>query len=121
MMDFSSFVKKAMHQDNQNKFAPFSGSLDNVPIDFLPFYKNFNPLDVEISYEGNAIHFFPVDQLNSLQEEYSYLSSQFIFTSCNGDPIFWDHGSIYTCAHGTDKSDWELIANNLNDYFSLLL
>lgn len=120
-MDFSLFVKKAIIQDNQNKFSPFDGPLDNIPEEFLPFYKDFNPVDVEISFEGNAIHFFPAEQLSSLQEEYSYLSAQFIFASCNGDPVFWDHGSIYTSTHGTETSDWEQIADDLDAYFSSIL
>ena len=115
-MDYSKFVEKAVLKDKRNIFSRYDGSLDIIPDDLKEFYKKSNPLDVEI----NAVKFLPAEELIALQREYSYLSAQFVFATCNGDPIFLNDGCIYTCPHGVKNAQWELLSDNIMSYLESL-
>ena len=117
-MNFEDFKKYAVAIDSNNIF----GECDDVPTivpEFLKiFYKKFNPIDVEVEIDNAIVRFYPANQLNILQEEYN-ISDVFIFATCNGDPIFIHNGAVYSCAHGNDKSQWELLTNRLYKCFIL--
>ena len=115
-MKYSEFVKKAVLQDERNIFSKYDGNLDCVPDVLKIFYKESNPVNVEINYT----RFLPVEKLDSLQAEYSYLNAQFIFATCNGDPIFLHDGSVYTVPHGVKNPKWELLAKDIETYLSSL-
>jgi hypothetical protein len=106
-MDFSKFVSKATEQDKRNKFAKYDGNLDMVPDELKPFYRVYNPVDVEIDTGIGSVRFCPADSLGELQSEYAYLGVQFVFATCNGDPIFLNDGQVYTCPHGVNTPKWE--------------
>lgn len=116
-MEYSEFAKKVVLHDTRNRFAKFDGNLDCVPDVLKTFYKENNPLDVEI----NSVRFLPVEKLDSLQEEYAFLNAQFVFATCNGDPIFLHDGCVYTAPHGVKKPEWELLAKDIETYFESLL
>ena len=99
-MNFSSFALKAIELNRQNKFEKCNENINIVPDDFKEFYRNYNPVDVEIEIDNAIVRFYPVINLSELQVEFSYINAQFIFASCNGDPIFYEAGKIYTCPHG---------------------
>lgn len=73
-MECSEFEKKAVLHDTRNRFTKFDGNLDCVPDVLKTFYKESNPLDVEI----NSVRFLPVEKLDSLQAEYAFLNAQLI-------------------------------------------
>ena len=108
-MNFSTFAKTAVEQDARNKFGKYDGELGFVPTEFQTFYRCFNPEDVEIRKTGGTIRFYPAGNLAELQKEYQYLKAQFIFATCNGDPIFFHDGQFYTCPHGVREPEWEKI------------
>ena len=120
-MDYSVFVRKATSQDARNIFKKYEGNLDTVPEELKPFYRDHNPIDVEIDSDGVAIRFYPVEELLPLQTEYSYLNAQFIFATCNGDPIFLNEGHVYTCPNGVQSPLWEELSSSIEQYFSSLL
>ena len=112
-MDFSKFVERAVQYDKRNTFSKYYGDLTGLPDVLKDFYRESNPIDVEF----NNIHFFPVEELNDLQEEYSYLTAQFVFATCNGDPIFLHDGCVYTAPHGVEDPKWELLSTSVDTYF----
>lgn len=116
-MDFTYFVRKAISYDNRNAFSQYSGDLTGIPEQMKSFYKENNPVDVEV----NFIRFYAVEELSELQDEYSYLNAQFVFATCNGDPIFYHEGKIYTSPHGVDKPEWELIGENVETFFKSIV
>lgn len=116
-MDFNNFVRKAIEDDSRNVFSQYSGDLTGIPEPLKTLYKESNPVDVEV----NFIRFYAAEELNGLQNEYSYLNAQFIFATCNGDPIFFHEGKIYTCPHGVDKPEWELIGENVETFFDSIV
>lgn len=117
-MKYSEFSEKVILQDNQNIFSKYDGNLACVPDVLKQFYKENNPIDVEI----NGVRFVPAEKLYAIQLEYSYLKAEFIFATCNGDPIFWHTGCIYTVPHGVKTPKWELLSKNIETYlFSLLI
>lgn len=115
-MEYSEFEKKAILYDARNSFSKFEGNLDFVPDVLKPFYEKSNPLDVEI----NCVRFFPIAKLDSLQVEYAFLNAQFVFATCNGDPVFLHDGCVYTAPHGVKKTEWELLAKDIETYFESL-
>ncbi len=117
-MDYSRFVSKAVAQDKRNKFMKYNGELNFIPAEARDFYQNFNPVDVEIGMNGSSVRFYPVLELMNLQKDYDYLRVQFVFATCNGDPIFLYQGHVYTCPHGINDPKLEKIAENWNDFFS---
>ncbi len=116
-MEYSEFARKAVLQDERNVFSAYEGSLEEIPDVLKTFYKENNPSDVEI----NAVRFFPAEELSGLQEEYSYLKAQFVFATCNGDPVFMHDGNIYTCPHGAEAPEWEPLAADFKGYLDWLL
>lgn len=120
-MDYSFFVRKATSQDGRNIFKKYEGSLDAVPETLKPFYRDHNPVDVEIDTNGATIHFYPVEELTSLQSDYSYLNAQLVFATCNGDPIFINEESVYTCPHGVVSPAWEKLSDSIEQYFLSLI
>ncbi len=119
-MNYSEFASKAVAQDKRNKFMKYVGELGFVPNETRDFYQNFNPVDVEVGMNGSSIRLYPVSELIELQKEYDYLCVQFVFATCNGDPVFLHQGKIYICAHGVNAPQWEKLADSWNDFFSLL-
>lgn len=120
-MDYPDFVSKIIEQDRRNIFVKYTGSLEYIPDEMKLFYQTFNPIDVDIDCNGVGIRLYPAEKLISLQTEYSYLHAQFVFATCNGDPIFMHEGKIYTCPHGVKQARWELLARNIIAYFDLLV
>lgn len=104
-IDYASFVKKAISCDERNVFKPYDGSLDTVPEELKAFYRDNNPVDVEIDNNGIAVRFYTAEDSTSLQDEYSYLSAQFVFAACNGDPIFLKEGYVHTRSHGVEATE----------------
>ena len=115
-MEFAAFVKYAIAQDSRNRFGKYDGDLSCVPLELQPFYRDFNPEDVEIDGANGAVHFCPANKLAELQKEYSFLNVQFIFATCNGDPIFFHDGQIFTCPHGVSRPEWEKLSNDFVHY-----
>ena len=120
-MDYSAFAQRAVALDKRNRFSSYEGSLDAVPEHMKDFYRLYNPVDVELSYEGTSIKFYPVEQLDLLQEEYAPLKGQFVFATCNSDPIWCYEGKIYTGPHGTIDLKWELLAEKIGDFLTSLV
>ncbi|MFQ7158201.1 MAG: hypothetical protein ACLRPX_00590 [Ruthenibacterium sp.] len=116
-MEFSKFVTKAGLYDKRNTFAKFDGCLKGLPDVLQDFYRENNPIDVEI----NNVRFSPVEELGDLQAEYSYLNAQLVFATCNGDPIFLQDGHVYTAPHGVKNPKRELLSENIEAYFLSLV
>lgn len=115
-MDFSKFVEKAILYDKRNVFSQYDGDLSGIPDELKTFYKDNNPTDVEV----NGVRFFAAKDISDLQTEYSYLSAQFVFATCNGDPIFLYGGHVYTCPHGVRDVAWELLSDDMANYLDSL-
>ena len=117
-IDFVTAVKK---QDKRNMFEPFSGDVSSLPEAIQEFYKNSNPVDVEIRLANYLqIRFYNVGNLAAIKEEYGLAESAFLFATCNGDPIYLQDGKVYTEAHG-GFSKPEMLANSFTEYLKLLM
>ena len=119
-MDYSKFMQLAIAQDSRNLFSSTDSDPSIVPNALKAFYKTCNPVEVDIDFDGVYVHFIPAEELKDIQQEYAYIHAQFIFATCNGDPIFYDHGVIYTCPHGVANPDWEQIADSFDQYLDML-
>ena len=108
-MDFSLFSTKALIQNEYNKFEKYDGNVDFVPDEFKAFYRGYNTACVEIEFNNGDVRFYSVFELTELQEEYAYLNAEFIFATCNSDPIFFNDGQVYTCPHGVREPKWEAL------------
>lgn len=105
---FESFVQKALAQDKRNCFSPYDGPVDFIPDAFQAFYRDTDPIDVEIrSGAYGSVRFFPAAELQQQQEAYEVTPEMFVFASVNGDPIFLSDGVVYTYAHGCKGVPWE--------------
>ena len=120
-MEYAVFVEKAVALNERNKFEPYEGNIDIVPDEIKPFYRDYNPVRVEIGFYGVSIRFCPVKELLELQKEYSHINAQFIFATCNSDPIFMNDRCVFTCAHGTHEPQHEKKAESFSDYLKSLV
>lgn len=118
-MLIEDFVKKSIKQDKRNVFEETSAD-DNLPNVLKEFYQKANPVDVEITMDGNAVRFIPVDELSDIQMDYALGDERFIFATCNGDPIYVYKDKIYTCCHGTSKLEGELLAEEFSLFLALI-
>ena len=118
LIDFVTAVQK---QDKRNIFKPFSGDVSSIPDEFQEFYKNNNPVDVEIRLDNHSqIRFYSIDSLPAIKEEYGLPESVFFFATNNGDPIYHQDRKIYTEAHG-GISKLELLSNSFAEYIQFIL
>lgn len=117
-MDFSTFSKKAVAQDKRNRFGKYTGQQGAIPDALLSFYREYDPLDVEVELAGACVRFISAAELESTSDEYPFLHEQFIFATSNGDPIFLNEGHVYTCPHGGGQPKWELLADDFATYLS---
>ncbi len=117
-MEFASLVQKALAQDGRNRFAKFDDPLPFVPEIMLPFYRQFNPEDVEVEINEAIVRLIPAAELESVKKEYPEISDQFIFATSNSDPIFLHEGAVYVIPHGVPHPEWEKLADSLDDYLS---
>lgn len=117
----TEFVEAVQNQDKRNVFKPFLGDVSSIPEEFRKFYKNSNPIDVEIRLDNlSQIRFYSVDRLQAIKNEYGLPESAFCFATCNGDPIYYLNGKIYTEAHGGDPRP-ELLASSFHDYIEFII
>lgn len=42
------------------------------------FYQQANPVDVEVTMDGNAVRFVPADELETIQSDYSMGKERFV-------------------------------------------
>lgn len=115
-MTIKDFVSKAIAQDDRNVFEPCA-TVDNLPTDIVELYKNANPIDVELNLDGIIVRFFPYDELEMVQQEYSLPKPAFIFATSNGDPIYLMEGKIYIGLHGSSDNFGELFAESVEKLF----
>lgn len=118
-MEYSAFVSKAIKEDSRNTFSVCTEELNLIPNEAKDFYQNYNPLDVEIGMNGSSVKFYPVSELEELQSDYQYLGVDFVFATCDGDPIFLHEKKVYMCPHDVDNPKWEKMADGFRDFFSL--
>lgn len=118
-MRIEDFVKKSILQDERNVFDE-SNVDDSIPVVLKEFYQKANPVDVEITMDGNAIRFVPVGELSDVQLEYQLGDERFVFATCNGDPIYVYMEKIYTCCHGTSEFSDEFIAGDFSLFLDMI-
>lgn len=75
---------------------------------------------IEVLLDDVPIQFVPAKSLIATTQTYSYINASLVFATCNGDPIFWDKGKIYTCAHGVKNPNWEYISPSFDDFLTSL-
>lgn len=120
-MKTEEFVKKVRKLDIKNLFSRYDGSLDIVPNEMKSFYANYNPSKVEIGNNGTSIYFIPAENLIKENRCYSSMNIGFVFATCDGDPIFYSGGMVYTCPHGVKSPEWELLAESVEEYFDIIV
>ena len=117
---FEKFKEFAENHDKKNKFGSFYLA-DEFPIiseQLKDFYKDYNPLNVEIDLGKNGVlRFFSGDELMNIQQEYD-LDSYLVFAELEGDPVAIKDGSVYISVHGTGQFDFEMIND---DFVSFLM
>lgn len=92
-----------------------------IPEVFRPFYKEYDPLEVELPYDGNSLNLIPYKDLGSMLEDYELDKASLVFATCNGDPFFLNDQKVYTCMHGADKTGWELLNDNVEEFFDSII
>jgi hypothetical protein len=119
-MCIKDFVNCAIEQDKTNVFAT-ANNVGDIPEELQEFYREANPLDVEISMDGNGVRFHSLNDLRELQTEYVLPDGRFIFATCNSDPIYLYRGKIYTCYHGSAEVKDELMADNFESFLEMII
>lgn len=81
-MNIIEFKNRAIAQDKRNIFGEYNDNVSFIPNDLQKFYISCNPLDVEVSMNENSIKFYPVKELDNLQNDYKLTKNKFIFATC---------------------------------------
>ena len=119
-MNFEAFKIKAVNQDKRNVFGVSYPSMKYVPESMRQLYSVANPLDVEVQIDGNSVIFFPYEQLIEIKDDYNLGDDNFVFASCNGDPIYLYEGKVYTQCHGIRNPQKELLAESIENYLDMM-
>lgn len=117
-MEKNQFKQKAIRQDQRNVFEHCSEDISSLPTEMQSFFRECNPIDVEVRMNGNSVKFYPFSDLPKLQSEYHLSNKRLVFATCNSDPIYYWNGTICSCCH--ESSDWrdEVLANNFLEFLS---
>ena len=119
-MDIHEFISKAVKQDKRNIFEKFEGNIDFIPNELRSFFREADPVDVEIHIDGNPIKMYSVNEIMELQKDYELEAGSFVFATCNADPIFIFKQSIYTYPHGITNPQKELFAEDFNSFMEMI-
>ncbi len=93
-MKYTDFIRVAQAEDSRNFFGTCN-RVNNVPSDLVLFFKTSNPIDVEVNYPNiGSVKFYPIEELEDLQHDYELPNDNFVFATCNGDPIFTCNGKV---------------------------
>ena len=117
-MNYDVFVQKCIEYDKRNKFK--ERDLKDLPSGTPALYAKYDPLDVEVEFNGCALMFVPYSKLSKMLKEYSYLNAESVFATSNGDPFFIKKGVVYTCTHGDRASELEKVANSFDAFIKML-
>ena len=117
-MNYDVFVQKCIEYDKRNKFT--KRDLDDISAGIPTLYSKYDPVDVEIEFNGCALTFVPYSKLAKMLKEYSYLNAESVFATSNGDPFFIKKGVVYTCAHGDRGPGHEKVANSFDTFIKML-
>lgn len=120
MNSMDMFVKKALSQDDRNFFEGYSKPVKGVPKEFEPFYKKYNPVDVEIKINRTSVKLIRYEELSNVAKEYDLSKDCFVFATCNGDPIYQKKTGIYSCVFGKNGIVEDKLADSLNQYFEMI-
>ena len=115
---FSDFAKKAIKQDSRNKFEAYDGDISFIPDALKTLYKEYNPVDVEIKIDENHVHFIPVNELENAQRLYALGDENFVFASCNDEPIYLKGNMVCTCLFGKKGIIEEVLSKSLKEYLA---
>ena len=114
LVDFSQDYGKPVWGENK-EIAEW------IPGDFVSLYLEYDPLDVELPYEGNSLIMVPYQKLESYLNDYELDKKSLVFATCNGDPLFINDSKIYTFAHGIEKPTWELLNESAEQFFLAII
>ena len=120
-MKIEIFVKKVIEQNPNNKFEKYEGKLNDIPKELQPYYKRFNPKKAEVGYNGTSVCLISAENLEKENAYYKNMGIGFVFATCDGDPIFYYAGKVYTCPHGVKKPEWECLSETIEDYFDSII
>ena len=81
----------------------------------------YNPKGAEFEYNDGTVFMVPYEKIKQLTNEYYSLNSDFVFAICDSDPFFVKNKKVYTCCHGTQNYNFELIANSFEDFLELII
>ena len=113
---YNKFISSAIAEDSRNKFGKAS-SVEGVPNELHRFYTNCNPIHVEISYPGiGVLRFYGIEELKELQSDYSLQSTDFVFATCNGDPVFLNNDAVYISL--PENYTPELLASSFEEFIN---
>lgn len=116
MIDYCTFVRFAILEDDRNVFGEGNG-ISGLPEPLCSFYGKCNPIDVEVMFPNlGAVKFYSVEELLDLQNDYRLPNGCIVFATCNGDPIFVNNGSVMTSLHETFCP--ELLAVSFDDFLN---
>ena len=113
-MNYAEFMSAAVAEDARNRFS-VSHSKYLAPVVMQGFYSCCNPIDVEIVYPGlGAVRFYPLEECSSLKDDYELLDGDFVFATCDDDPIFLRNDEVYTSLH--DFYNPEKLASSFDEF-----
>lgn len=118
-MKYYDFVHKAIAEDSRNRFSQGT-SVVNLPAELRAFYACIDPSDVEVFFPNiGPIKWCSSNDLETIQGEYSLLQEDFIFATCNGDPIFLHEGKVMMTSHDVYRP--ELLTDGFDKFISIYL
>lgn len=115
-MEYYSFFEKLQRANPEIKFAKVDRKLCGK-FKIPAFYQVLNPVNVEFEFNDGIVKLEPFESLRILNEQYQYVTSDCVFATCNGDPIYIREGKIYTCVHGSKRVIEEKLADSIEKMF----
>lgn len=117
-MLYERFVTTLKNKDDRNEFAEKLDTLSVlIPKELQDFYKEVNPIDVEVTLKDlTSVKFFSLKELTDIEKEYNMEQGSYVFASREGDPIIIKNGKVYTATHGSTTWELEHLCDGFDDF-----
>ncbi len=94
---------------------------DNFHMQLKELYSEFDLTDVIITFEDlTSVRFYPLNELQALQMDYSFAENRFVFATYESDPIWLEDDVVYMAPHGVEANNGEKIAESIMEFLKML-
>lgn len=120
-MNWEKLKEFAIRINDKNTFGSNKEVSKWIPEEISDLYKHYDPIKVELPFDGSSLSMIPYEKLLTTLKEYGLDESSVVFATCDSDPFFMNKKQVFTFEHGTSKPEWEQLSESIDSFFEKLI